>query len=61
MPLLPPRDLATQAFNLVYHVPGLTFSDVASWDFKRRQLWLDLLEKQREVEKEEIEKINRKQ
>ena len=60
MPVPAPRALAVEAFNLVYHIPGLTYSDVAGWDIKRRRLWLELLSEQRELEEKELEKLNRK-
>ena len=60
MPLLSPGQLAEQVFQLVYNVPGLTFADVAGWDFQRRQQWVRLLNNQRRLEEEAFKKIPRK-
>ena len=57
MPLLTPAQLAEQTFQLAYHIPGLTYSDIASWDFKRRQSWVKLLIKQKREEEEALKKL----
>jgi len=52
--------LSEEAFQLVYHIPGLTLDNVSVMQGRERKWWLKRLYKQKEDESAAIEKARGK-